>query len=505
VVEFTPVDGVVYKHDYVGIFEAVAGGRIPEQNVIYYYRELAKNDLFFLLYFGLERSDVNRPFIIEAIAEVEACHNNTIDLWAREHYKSTILTYALILQELIRNPEERIAIFSHTRPIAKGFLRLIKNTLQDHPPLKRWFSDVFFSNPTKEAPKWSEDDGLVVKRRTHSAEASLEAWGMVDGQPTSKHFTVRVYDDVVTKESVTNPEQISKVLEAYELSQSLGTDGGRERIVGTHYHYADLYAVLKKRPEYIVREKPATDDGTRSGKPVLLSRERLDELRRKQGVYVFSCQQLLRPVSDEDQKFRGEWIRYYDKLPDSLNYLILVDPANEKKKKSDYTVMVALGIDRARNWFLLNMVRDKLNLKERWKALYQMHLEYPDAIFIGYEQYGMQADITYHEEKQQEVGAYFTITPMGGNMSKEDRILRLVPVFQERRFYLPRKLYYRDQNLVEQFIEDEYLMFPFVTHDDMLDCIARIMDDVPELTPTSRMTAAESRRLREKNMPPMAA
>ena len=47
-----------------------------------------------------------------------------------------------------------------------------------------------------------------------------EAHGLVDGQPTSRHFRLRVYNDVVVPESVYTPEQIQK------LKQEGVIDGG---------------------------------------------------------------------------------------------------------------------------------------------------------------------------------------------------------------------------------------------------------------------------------------
>jgi len=34
----------------------------------------------------------------------------------------------------------------------------------------------------------------------------------------------------------------------------------------------------------------------------------------------------------------------------------------------------------------------------------------------------------------------------------------------------------RERDLVREFIDDEYLAFPVAPHDDMLDCMARILD-----------------------------
>ena len=97
-----------------------------------------------------------------------------------------------------------VGIFSHTRPIAKAFLRQIKNELERNEWLKELFPEVLWEDPRK-APKWSEDEGIVVKRSSNPKESSVEAWGLVDGQPTSKHFGALVYDDIVTRESVTTP------------------------------------------------------------------------------------------------------------------------------------------------------------------------------------------------------------------------------------------------------------------------------------------------------------
>jgi phage terminase large subunit-like protein len=488
--KFQPIDGAPYRYDYNDIFRSIAHGKIRKLET---YRELCKKDLFFLLYFGLERVDVNRPFIVQAIREVEEQSTDTLDLWAREHYKSTIISYGLPLQDLIANPEERIAFFSHTRPIAKGFLRQIKLTLEANPPLKRWFPDVFWTNPKRLSPKWSEDDGLIMKRQGNPKESSIEAWGLIDGQPTSKHFGIRIYDDVVTRESVTTPDMIKKTVEAYELSQSLGTDGGKKRVVGTHYHFADLYMVLRKKGTYKNRIKPATKNAQPDGEPVLLSPQRLAELRRDQGSYIFACQQLLNPVATGLQKFKMGWLKYYDHPPLLLNKYILGDPANEKKKDSDFTVLVVIGIDSDSNRYLLDMTRQRLNLSERWEALKTLYLKWRIIQRVGYEHYGIQADIQYFEERMRKERVYFPITPLGGVTSKPDRIERLVPIFENGQFWLPMRLPYRDpetgleENLVRIFVDDEFMGFPFSMHDDMLDCIARSEEKDMHLTPPISM------------------
>src|SRR5712671_6796220 len=196
-------------------------------------RNLARNDLFYLLVYVLWRKDVNRDWLFERCREVERESDGFLDLWAREHYKSTLITFGLTIRDILRNPEITVGIFSYSRPIAKAFLRQIKREFEVNEKLRALFPDIIWPLPHKDAPKWSEDDGIIVKRDGNPKESTVEAWGLVDGQPTSKHFKLMVYDDVVTQDSVTTPEMIRKVTGAWEASRNLTTEGGRSRHIGT--------------------------------------------------------------------------------------------------------------------------------------------------------------------------------------------------------------------------------------------------------------------------------
>ena len=106
---------------------------------------------------------------------------------------------------------------------------------------------MLWSNPQRESPKWSEDDGIVVKRKSNPAEATVEAWGVVDGQPIGKHFPLLVYDEVVVPESVTTPDMLAKTSDMLALSYALGADGGAVRHIGTRYHANDAYRTIIDR------------------------------------------------------------------------------------------------------------------------------------------------------------------------------------------------------------------------------------------------------------------
>lgn len=451
-------------------------------------RTLFQTDLYALLRYGLNRADADHPWIFERCREVQREPNGYLDLWAREHYKSTIITFAGSIFRIINEPEVTIGIFSHTKPIAKGFLRQIKRELEDNDLLKSTFDDIFWGNPKKESPKWTEDEGIVVKRKANPKEATVEAHGLVDGQPTSKHFRHRHYDDVVTLESVTTPDMIAKTTSAYEMSDNLGTEGGTFAIAGTIYHFADTYRQLIKRGAVKTRIYPCTRDGSENFTPencVLMRPETLQNKRLNQGPYTFGTQMLLNPKGDDAQTFKPEWLRYSYSEPTgrNANVYVLCDPANEKRKTNDYTTFWAIGLGEDQNYVVLDVIRDRLNLTERTEALFDLHRHWKPK-GVGYEKYGMQSDIEHIKSEMEDRNYRFPITELGGQTPKPDRIKKLIPLFERGRIYLRRSRSYTDyegvtRDLIETFVEEEYKAFPVMAHDDMLDSLARIVD--PEL------------------------
>lgn len=444
-------------------------------------RSLCKNDLFFLLVYGLNRMDANKQWLFDRCREVQANPDNMIDLWSREHYKSTIITFALTIQNILNDPNITVGIFSHTRPIAKAFLRQIKREFELNEHLKALFPDILYQSPAKESIKWSEDDGIIVKRSSNSKEATVEAWGVVDGQPTGKHFSLLVYDDIVTKESVTTPEMIEKTTDALALSYNLGAHGGKRRFIGTRYHFSDTYKTVIERETASPRIHAATVDGSPTGNAVFLTNEQLQEKRRDMGPYVFSSQMLQNPVADGSQGFKREWLRYYDGQPpkDCVWYL-LIDAASSKKKGSDYTSMWAVGLSGDKNYYAIPEVRDRLNLTERASRLIALHRRYKP-IQVRYERYGVAADIEYIKTVMEAESYRFDIIEVAGPTSKEDRIKRLIPLYEQGFMYLPRQHIVTDyegkaRDLVNDFIEQEYAAFPVPIHDDMLDAKSRICE-----------------------------
>lgn len=484
-------------------------------------RQLIEVDRYYLLVKILKRKDVLHPWVYARCREVEVAPDGYLDIWAREHFKSSLITYAGIIQEVVKDPEITVGIFSHTKPIAKSFLAQIKREFEANEGLRSIYPDIFWEDPQRQSPSWSLDGGIIVKRESNPAVATIEAHGLVDGQPTGKHFKLLVYDDVVVPESVSTPDQIAKTTEAWSLSDNLGSIGGRKWICGTRYHFADTYSEIMKRGAATPRIYPATDDGTPDGHPVLFTQEIWTRKKRDQLESTIACQMLANPLAGKQRMFNVEDLQTYEVRPLTLMGYLLIDPARSMKKDSANTAMVVLGVDSAGNKYLLDGVNHKMDLMERWRWMRDLWQKWKEAtgvvgVQVGYERFGAIADLDYFKERQRIENARFEIVelewPREGEGSKKDRVQRLVPDIKGHRFYLPyptddERLTSMQQRMVSQGYEyrlsrqirrvdenerlydvaDRFRMeisyFPFGGNKDLVDAASRLYDIDP-VTPT---------------------
>jgi hypothetical protein len=521
--------------DFYDRFEAL--GPTPYDRAV-----LALNDLFYLLTALCNRRDAIHPWIFDRVREVEAEPDGCLDLWARVHYKSTIITFAKTIQDVLTDPELTVGIFSFSKQTAQKFLSQIMQELTRNETLKACFPDVLWWSPEKESPRWSVDKGIVLKRQSNPKEATIEAWGLVEGQPTGAHFKLLVFDDLIEQRNVTNPEQITKATEAWELSDNLGIgDGTIKRYVGTRYLLGDTYETMIQRKVVKVRLHPATHNGRPEGVPVFLSQKRWDEMKITQRS-TLAAQMLQNPAAGKQAMFEMAWLRPYEIRPATLNVYIMADPSRGRTQRSDRTAIAVIGIDPQGNKYLLDGARHRMKLSERWDMLLMLYRKWRDTpgvqiVRVGYERYGQQSDDEYFQERMRDLkddGDMFAIDelawPNEGSNSKKDRVQRLQPDFELGKMFLPItvkhpefgdcywkfnetdiKLDYlptqgltklmrakeaegqphripkpivrrdEDGNVydVTYALMQEMLIFPFGSHDDLIDATSRIYDMQP--------------------------
>lgn len=456
--------------------------------------ELFKSSLWFLVYFGMRVSIANHPWWIKCCKDVQdGPVSHTLDLWAREGGKTTIITQGETIRRILINPEERIGIFSYSRPAALSILRGIKQILEGSTLLKACFPHILYQEPKTQAEKWSETDGLIVQRKGFYKEGTLEAWGLVEGMPTGKHFSGRVYDDVVTADLVNSPEVMAKLKDSFDMSQNLGTIDGWHKVIGTTYHHEDLLVNLRNRATadgkavYFTRVKPATVDGTPNGKSAYLPESRLAELRINR--QMFFSQQLLDPTPQGTQKLDKDMLIEVSpaQVPQRLIKFMAIDPAGERKsdkRQGDSWAIVVAGVEPYRDdigqsrVFILDLMIEPMTEAEALDNIVRMFMRNGQIRQIGVEKVGISTAEVHiakalHARNRSltvENGGLVVLRP--GGRSKQQRIeaaLQYPLLHGKLHISTAVPSAYRER------LKLEMQKYPF-WHDDGLDAISYLFD-----------------------------
>lgn len=393
-------------------------------------------------------------------------------------------TYASILFPawyIGRHPDRSIIHASHTTELAERWGRRIRN-MAGEPRYQRLFPDAALASDSQAAGRWATTvGGEYYAAGAGSAIVGFRAdLGIID-------------DPIAGREQADSERERGKIKEWYRADFATRLKpGGAIVLIMQRWHEDDLAGWLLAEQEkggerwdvVRLRMEAGSDDplGRAPGEP-LWPEWYTDDMRaqakRDARTWLALYQQEPRPESGGE--FHKNWMQRYKTKPTSgLNKYILVDPASEKKKTSDYTAIFVVGLAADQNYYVLDFVRDRLSLTQRADLLFRLHREHRP-LAVGYERYGMQADIEHMRDRMEREQYRFPIVELGGQLKKEDRIRRMIPLFERGRMWFPERLTYtqhdgQQRELVRDFIEDELAPFPVGRHDDMLDCLARITD-----------------------------
>ena len=450
---------------------------------------VCEKDFFLFCYLILDLP-VNHPFLLARCYDVQDnAYTNMLYLWSRDHWKSTLITYALTLWLLINHPAYTTALFSNSKAIAKPHFMLLKRTCENNVLLKKLWSDIFHADARKQTRHpWSEEAGLYFKT-SYLKEPAIGYYGLIDSMPTGGHYDRKLIDDLVDLNNIGTQFMMHKVLEAYKMADNLGRGNDTiEQVIGTRYRFGDLYEFIEGLEVHKLSIVPAEVDefgkAKYDGHPVYLLPETIAQKKKKQQS-TYYAQMLQTPLQHGSSMFKTEWLKFYTNLPDDLNYYILSDPAKNPElsntgRKLDYSVQMLIGAGANNRIYIIDMLRDRIGIKDKWENLKKWHKMYP-IMDTGYEEYATQTDREFFLIKMEEERFYFNITPLkGSDKSKEERIAMLADFFMEGKIYLPKELNRLTKKegvveLVSDFINEEYSKFPMTDNDDMLDTLGRLI------------------------------
>lgn len=376
-----------------------------------------------------------------------------------------------------RHPERCVIAASHTVELAEKFGRRVRNIVGgvEH---ARAFPDFKLSADSTAAGRWDTAKG-----------GEYFAAG-VGGSVTGRRADLMIIDDPVKSREDADSETIRDKQWAWWRDDATTRlkPGAAVVLIMTRWHEDDLagrmiadLAGSEQRVQILSLPMEAKEDdpiGRKVGEmlwPEWFTAQMVEVAKREPRTWSALYQQEPRPIGGGE--FKVEWLNYWTNQPAASNKVILVDPSSGKSRtRGDYTSMWVIGCGPDGNDYVIDGIRDRLNLTERTEALFALVRRHKP-VAVGYEQYGLQADIEHIKIEQERQQYRFRIIELGGGIKKEDRIRRLIPSFQQGKTWMPRSMPRTmatgaQHDVMEDF-RAEYASFPVGAHDDAMDCLAR--------------------------------
>lgn len=382
-----------------------------------------------------------------------------------------------------RHPEAPIIFGSHTSTFAERWGRRVRNMVDT-----KQFQNVFevaVASDSSAAGAWANDKG-----------GEYFACGVGTKLQGRRGDLIVIDDPFGSREEADSELMRRKCHEWWESDvRPRIKPGGRVVIINTRYHMNDLSGYLLElegeRWEQINLPMEAEENdplGRLPGErlwPEWFTDEMVIDAKKDARTWTSLYQQ--RPVPIGGGELKKSWMQYYDNASfGDMNKIMLVDPAGGRKdKKSDFTAIWVLGLGADDNIYILDMIRDRINMAERTELIFRLHRKWkPSQVRV--ERYGMMADAENLRHEMNRRNYRFPLIEVGGSTKKEDRIRRLIPYFMGGRMWFPREFLYTDysgqtKDLVRAFVEEEMAVFPVGAFDDMLDALARLAEPLLDL------------------------
>ena len=408
--------------------------------------------------------------------------NKKLILEPRGSFKSSVVTVGYSLYNIVLNPDIRILIASEKLSNAQKFLGEIKG----HMERNEYFRLLYGNMDTKDDTVWNSNEIVVSTRKVNKKEPTISTAG-VEVTKVGMHYDLIIVDDPVSQSNVSTKEQIDKVFSWYRLLLSMLDPGGRLIIIGTRWDYGDLYGTLQEYPhnemfDIIVRKAEWATTNEETGEeemnylfPSRLTREFLEETKKAQGSYIFSCQYLNEPVPESDATFKPEWFKYY--IDEDLKHIdmakfMCIDPAISLEQSADMTAFVIGGVDYLNNIYILHIDRGHYQPSEIVKKTFEYNSRY-SLEAIGLETVVFQKTLKYQINDEMRLRkSFLNLIELKNNKdtSKNDRIRALQPRYEQGTI-----IHRKNDPLIGE-LEFQLLRFPKSKNDDIMDAEASLLE-----------------------------
>ena len=429
-------------------------------------------------------------------------------LLPRDHMKSALMAYR-VAWEITKDPTIRVIYLSATANLAEKQLFFIKSILTS-PTYKRYWPEMVAGDEARRE-RWTIGEISVdhPKRRAEAIRDPTIVTAGLTSTITGLHFDIAVLDDIVIDENAYTNEGREKVRHQYSLLASIESASAREWVVGTRYHPKDLYSDLLTTTVdtydsdgnisgnyqlYEVFERQVEDAGDGSGEFLWPKQQRYDGkwfgfdqaiLAKKRSKYLdrtqFYAQYYNNPNDPEHEVLSRDYFQYYkkDHLSQSggnwfykgnrLNVFASIDFAYSLGRKSDYSVVVVVGVDSNSNYYVLDISRFKTDqISEYFKEVLSLTVRWSFRKVRAEVTAAQSVIVQALKEQIRQHGISLSIEEYRPNRtqgSKEERIAAvLLPRYENGQIW-----HYQGGNC--QVLEEE-IVLQNPAHDDVKDALA---------------------------------
>jgi predicted phage terminase large subunit-like protein len=245
--------------------------------------------------------------------ELDKRYPRSLWLEPRYTYKSTIFTKANPIWRLLEDPNLRILLVNATAENAEAFLSEIVGHLLRNKRLLELHYALYHTYPLD--IRAAKTKSFVLNTRTRNfSEPSIGTVGAL-GNLVSAHYDLIIVDDLCNKDDRESHSIREKKKRWYKDLVSVLSPDGELVVVGTPWHFDDVYAWLTKElnpqlPDdfkyHIHRDSCYLDDEVTPRFPSILSAKKLATLKIEKGILEFSSQYLLKALPQEFQIFKLE-------------------------------------------------------------------------------------------------------------------------------------------------------------------------------------------------------
>lgn len=396
---------------------------------------------------------------------VNSTKRTKVILMPRGSFKSSHVTVGYSGWKMAQNPNIRILISSETQRNALKYVSEIKGHIETNVKFRALFGDW-----VNKGNIWRANEFVIKARTTPKKEATITAGSLEKGTQVGQHYDLCILDDVVSANNIANEDQIQKTIDHYKLLLSILDPGGEIIVVGTRWGHYELYSWLldPEGPEFgqvDLFHRAAEDDAGNLLMPEILSREFLEQQRKTQGEFIYTCQYLNKISSTDNNTFKEGQLQYYEESPKGLIYFMTVDPAIGLHARSDFSGIVVNGVDYDSNWFIQEAIQVKVEPNDLINLIFELVRKYQPMMCVAMEKFAMEKFLKLSLlSEMQKRNFFFALKDLETNtrISKNTRIRALQPIFENKKIYLKRE----HRSLIHQI-----LYHPSLKHDDIIDAL----------------------------------